>query len=111
MPIHERRRPNASQRGYGRDWRKVRALVLADEPLCRLCTQQGRVTAATVVDHIIRIKVRPDLRLARENLQPLCKACHDSAAQSRDRRGYLKGTGVDGCPLDPNHPWYTAGTK
>ncbi len=82
-------------------------MVLADEPLCRLCDQQGRVTAATVVDHIIRIKVRPDLRLDMSNLQLLCKSCHDSAAQARDRRGYLKGVGVDGSPLDPNHPWYT----
>lgn len=107
MTIHERRRPNASQRGYGRDWRKVRAMVLADEPLCRLCNEQGRVTAATVVDHKIRIKERPDLRLVRENLQPLCKPCHDSAAQSRDRLGYMKRAGVDGSPIDPNHPWYT----
>ncbi len=104
MTIHERRRPNASQRGYGRDWRKVRALVLADEPLCRMCDQQGRVTLATIVDHKIRIKERPDLRLARENLQPLCKSCHDSAAQSRDRRGYRKGVGIDGWPVDPAHP-------
>jgi len=81
-------------------------MVLADEPLCRLCDQQGRVTAATVVDHIIRIKVRPDLRLDMSNLQPLCKSCHDSAAQSRDRRGFLKGFGSDGKPLDPNHPFY-----
>lgn len=111
MSTYERKRPNASQRGYGRDWRRVRAMVLADEPLCRLCNEHGRVTTATVVDHIIRVKVRPDLRLVRENLQPLCKSCHDSAAQSRDRRGYLKGVGVDGIPLDPSHPWRTAGSK
>lgn len=107
MTIHERRRPNASRRGYGRDWRKVRALVLADEPLCRMCKEQDRVTAATVVDHIVRVRVRPDLRLDMENLQPLCKPCHDSAAQSRDRRGYLKGVGSDGYPIDPNHPFRT----
>lgn len=111
MSRYEERRPNASQRGYDRRWRKVRALVLAENPLCVMCEKLGRVTAATVVDHKIRIKERPDLRLDRDNFQPLCKSCHDGAAQSRDRRGYMKGVGVDGSPLDPNHPWYTAGTK
>ena len=33
-------------------WRVIRAQVLAREPLCRMCKAQGKITAASHVDHI-----------------------------------------------------------
>lgn len=59
-------------------WRRLRALVLRNEPLCRLCyAKEPRVLAiATEVDHIKPVKQRPDLALEFDNLQPLCKPCH-----------------------------------
>jgi predicted kinase len=42
-----------------------------------MCKQSGRITAATLVDHILPLKQRPDLALAWDNLQPLCRTCHD----------------------------------
>lgn len=68
---------SSTARGYGQDWRRVRLAVLADEPLCRLCAEAGRVTAATDVDHIEPFTSIDDpLRLARSNLRPLCNTCH-----------------------------------
>lgn len=77
-------RGSPSRRGYGRDWQKVRAAVLAEEPLCRVCLAQGRVTETTEVHHELPICDRPDLRLVRSNLQGLCKP-HHSATTSRER--------------------------
>ncbi len=71
-------RGSPAERGYGRDWQKVRAAVLADEPLCRACMKRGRVTEANEVHHELPICDRPDLRLVRSNLWPLCKSCHSS---------------------------------
>lgn len=59
-----------------RDWRKLRAYVLAGEPLCREC---GDV--ATVVDHVKPIRLGGS-RWSHENLQPLCKAHHDEKSRS-----------------------------
>ena len=70
---------SATQRGYGADWRKTRAVVLALEPLCRLCAVDGRVTPATEVDHIQAFKGLADpLRLDVRNCRPLCAPCHRS---------------------------------
>lgn len=73
----DRWRGTPKERGYDAAWRKVRASVLAAEPLCRFCDEAGRVTPATVVDHIVPIADAPDRRLDPTNLRPLCKPCHD----------------------------------
>lgn len=55
-------------------WRKLRVLVLAQEPLCRECSAAGRTTASTDVDHI-----KPRTLGGthdRSNLQALCAECH-----------------------------------
>ncbi len=73
---HDRTRGSARERGYDAVWHRMRNMVLAEEPLCRLCGREGRLAAAAEVDHIVPIVRRPDLRLDRGNLQPLCRACH-----------------------------------
>ena len=82
----DRRRGSASARGYDTAWQRLRLQVLADEPLCRFCAELGRVTAARDVDHIVPIVQRPDLRLARSNLRPLCQAHHASLTASGVQR-------------------------
>jgi 5-methylcytosine-specific restriction enzyme A len=56
-------------------WRKVRALHLSREPLCRECRAAGRISKASVVDHIqpIRSGGKP---YDSSNLQSLCASCH-----------------------------------
>ena len=69
----DRRRGTPAERGYDAAWRKVRAAVLRDEPLCRMCKADGRVIAATRVDHV---DGNPWNR-ARSNLRPLCESHHN----------------------------------
>jgi hypothetical protein len=39
-------------------------------------------------------------------LQALCKGCHDSPKKLVEIRGYDTSVGLDGWPLDPQHPVY-----
>lgn len=70
------RRPKTASRGYGAKWRKAREQYLAEHPLCRECGRSGKVTAATVVDHIVPHKGDAHLMWSRTNWQPLCGRCH-----------------------------------
>ncbi len=81
---YDTQRGSSTKRGYGRDWQKVRAAVLAEEPLCRVCMAQGRVTEAVEVHHEQPISEHPGLRLQKAFLVPLCKPCH-SALEARKR--------------------------
>ncbi|MGK2927932.1 MAG: HNH endonuclease signature motif containing protein [Lysobacterales bacterium] len=72
---NERAKRNQRKRCYSTGhptWRKLRAYVLAREPLCRECRKEGRTTPATVVDHIDG----DSFNNATTNLQPLCAKHH-----------------------------------
>ena len=78
---YDERRPKTAARGYdSKRWRKLRQMVLNNEPLCRTCQEQGLLVPATEVDHI-----DGDVRnMSWDNLQPLCKSCH-SRKTARER--------------------------
>ena len=63
--------------------------------------------AASVVNHKKRHKGDPELFFDPDNLESVCKPCHDGAIQSEERReaNYSDAVGPDGYPLDPNHPF------
>lgn len=89
-------------------WLKLRAQVLADEPLCRHCMAAGYVTPATDVDHIENGTGDYSDDNSRENLQPLCHPCHSRKTRAEiDSADYCEVYGFDknGCPLDPGHHW------
>jgi 5-methylcytosine-specific restriction protein A len=91
---------SSTARGYGSDWRKVRLLHLAGEPLCRMCAEQGRVTAATDVDHIKAFEGLGDpLRLDRGNLRSLCRPCHMQRTARQASGREIARIGVDGWPV------------
>lgn len=73
-------------------WQKLRAAVLADEPLCRACAATGLVVEATLVDHVQPVKHEGDF-WSRGNLQPLCNLCHELKSQAEGSRGHT-GRGV-----------------
>lgn len=75
-------RGTTTERGYGAHWRKIRALHLAREPLCRECGKEDRATAATTVDHIVA-KAHGGTD-ADENLQSLCEY-HKRQKDARER--------------------------
>ena len=85
-------------------WRHLRAQVLNEEPLCRLCARMGRDTAADTVDHIEPHKGIYEKFYDRKNLQALCSHCH-GIKRRQDRGGLLPGCDIDGLPLDSKHWW------
>jgi 5-methylcytosine-specific restriction enzyme A len=81
--LNESLNGNRHQRGYGRDWDKLRAVVLTiDKHLCRQHKAQGIIKPATHVDHIIS-KAQGGTN-ALSNLQSLCVDCHN-AKTARER--------------------------
>lgn len=86
-------------------WLRMRAAQLRREPLCRYCMERGRTTAATVADHRTPHRGDRALFFDADNLQSLCKPCHDGAKKSLEMTGSLRGADADGTPLDPNHHW------
>lgn len=82
---YDKRRGTASERGYGTSWRKLRRMVLADNPLCVECEANGRVVVATEVDHILPKARGGDDSF--ENLQSMCQTCHRRKTAKDTRMG------------------------
>ena len=98
-------RETQRDRLYGRRWREARQAFLASHPLCVFCDQLGRVTAASVVDHIVPHKGRETLFWDTTNWQSLCQPCHDGAKAELEQTGTLRGCDTSGVPVDPSHLW------
>ena len=85
-----------------RRWRNVRRRHLDRHPLCVMCAKEQRVTAATVVDHIVPHRGDMVLFWDQNNLQSLCKPHHDVTKQSLEKGGEGKAPrptiGLDGWP-------------
>jgi 5-methylcytosine-specific restriction endonuclease McrA len=82
---HDARRPSARERGYTSEWEKARREYLTAHPHCRMCAEFGRVTPATVVDHIQPHQGDKRLFWLRANWQPLCTPCHSREKQRQER--------------------------
>ena len=81
-----------------RRWRKLRAAHLSCEPCCRFCAEAGRVTVATVVDHVVPVRAARERAFDAINLQSLCAVCHGGAKAKAEKRDRVVGHGVDGLP-------------
>lgn len=103
---HWRHTGTSTERGYGAEWRKLRAAALSrDSRLCQDCLRSGKLTPATEVDHITpKAKGGTD---ELSNLQSICSDCHKSktareAAEAQGRK--VKGRVTyhpDGRPVWP----------
>jgi 5-methylcytosine-specific restriction protein A len=89
-----RRDPVAARIYRSPRWVAVRAQVLRDEPVCRVCAAAGRTELATQVDHVVGVAVRPDLAFDRTNLQPLCTVCHAAKSTAERRPEGVGGTSI-----------------
>ncbi len=83
-------------------WRRLRAHILAGEPLCRQCVREGRTEPATDVDHHDNDPSNNDPL----NLVPLCHACHSRKTQADMGKTVRHAFDADGMPTDPSHPWF-----
>lgn len=89
---------------YRKAWKQLRLDHLSENPLCEYCLREGKITLATVVDHIKPHKGDLRLFLDPHNLQSLCKLHHDSAKQKAEiHQMHEIGCDVNGFPLDKNH--------
>lgn len=82
---YDQERESSAKRGYGHRWRGARLDFLSKNPLCVECLGIGRVTAASVVDHIKAHKGDMRLFWDQNNWQALCKSCHDTKTAKHDR--------------------------
>jgi 5-methylcytosine-specific restriction endonuclease McrA len=71
------RDPDLTRFYKSRQWQRVRAVKLAEEPLCRRCKARGQVKPATMVHHTKPVREAMDDALLLDALEPLCFACHN----------------------------------
>lgn len=81
---YDKYRGSATERGYDAKWRKARLRFLKQRPLCKHCQDEGQLTAATVVDHVIPHKGNKGLFWSEHNWQSLCKRHHDIKTATKD---------------------------
>lgn len=86
-------------------WRGIRRQQLARHPLCAMCEKEGRLTPATVCDHIEPHKC-DWIKFVNGPFQSLCTDHHNTTKQQQELLGYSKDVGADGHPLDPEHPFF-----
>ena len=86
VKTRDRARPNANARGYNSArWLQLRALQLAEAPLCSVCLAAGLTVIATDVDHLIRHAGPDDPRFwDAQNLDSKCHACHSRKTATQD---------------------------
>ncbi len=100
-PKYDRQRARGLHTGSA-EWRRIRAQVLAEQPLCSECMKHDRIAAAVDVDHVDG----DSHNQSRENLTGLCRACHSTkTAREQNGSATVFGCDINGQPLDPDHPW------
>lgn len=67
-------RDPASNKRYGRSWKRIRDRYIKAHSLCEECQKQGKLTPAEEVHHILPLS-RGGTN-AVNNLMALCKPCH-----------------------------------
>ena len=84
-PLHTKDRAHAAERGYGAKWQRERRKFLESNPFCVKCYEEGHITMATVVDHIVPHRGDQKLFWDRGNWQPLCEHHHNVKTMTEDR--------------------------
>ena len=80
----EQFRGTKQQRGYGGEWERISRLKRQQQPVCEVCC----AAAADDVDHVVPFDgINDPLRTEWNNLQSICRACHNRKTHSRNREG------------------------
>ena len=80
-------------------WQKLRAMVLAEQPLCAHCGRRGLTVPATDVDHKDGNPGNND----RSNLEGFCHECRSIKTAADHGKRVARPVGLDGLPL--SGPW------
>lgn len=78
-------RSGQPERIRGTTLQRLRRQLFEREPLCRLCAALGRVTVATIRDHVVPLSEGGSD--TEGNVQPLCQTCSDAKTRAESRRG------------------------
>lgn len=68
--------------GRGRAWRTLRARVIAEEAVCGICGRlvdkslKNPAPGAAQVDHVVPVKLAPELTMVRSNLRLVHRKCN-----------------------------------
>jgi 5-methylcytosine-specific restriction protein A len=81
---YDSERGTANERGYDYRWQQASKMFLVSHPLCVECEREGRITAASLVDHVVPHKGNQQLFWDESNWQPLCKEHHDIKTAKED---------------------------
>ena len=79
---------NATKRVTGRKLQAMRKALFERDPLCVECRRHGRVTIATLRDHIKPLAEGGDD--SDDNVQGLCHDCHEEKTLAEALRGRAK---------------------
>lgn len=80
----------------GRKGQELRERRLRNEPLCRMCKDEGRVTLATVPDHIVPLAKGGEDEDT--NIRCLCSEHHDQVTREEFGHRERVTIGEDGWP-------------
>lgn len=84
-PAHKvevwKRRDDAPFRIRGSQLQRLREALFRDNPLCVMCAARGRVTLATIRDHIVPLSVAGVDLPTNKGCQGLCQACSDEKTE------------------------------
>ena len=68
-------------------WRSLRELKLKRNPVCEECYRKGRISKAAIADHVLPAREYPSKRLDIDNLQSLCRGCHNKKTAAERGQG------------------------
>lgn len=72
---------------HSKAWRTLSHKILSNEPVCAWCLKRGIIRPAQIADHIVELKDDWSKRLDPNNIEPLCRACHNTkTVQERKKR-------------------------
>lgn len=74
-------------------------MLTRDTFTCRLCRRLEADTSQLVADHIKPHKGSERMFWDADNIQTLCKTCHDGAKQASDKGSQRTTIGLDGWPV------------
>ncbi|MBN8972933.1 MAG: HNH endonuclease [Rhizobiales bacterium] len=78
---YDARRGSARARGYDARWDRSAKVFRAHHPLCLGCEAEGRISVATVVDHVLPHRGDMDLFWDATKWQPACDFHHNVVKQ------------------------------
>ncbi|ANZ98177.1 hypothetical protein BFC20_10920 [Brochothrix thermosphacta] len=59
------------------EWKQARMTKLVNQPLCEECLKNKNVKQGQIVHHIIELKEDWEQRVNQNNLETICRECHN----------------------------------